>query len=160
MRLYDIRTFVCHVIPNPPVNLPISIQPSNFTQVTLPIKSNFETVDAVSAQLAYGLLYGEDLLAKTRFFTNGCSSIGNDGIYANVIGTFSDGSQAVYAAHAELDENTLSNPIADGGYAMMQADNSLSLTYLWAHKPYCPVAARSFVNSEYLWKVYNCSLLC
>jgi hypothetical protein len=139
----------CYMIYNPPINLPNGVITNAFQAVTLPSKSSFTTVDPVAIQDGAYRLYGEGIYANSAFNTAGCSDIDDDGIYSYVLGTFSNGNQALYDGHAQLDNNTLENPIADGGAAMMSV-TVIAYEEREAMDPYCPVAVRSFLNSEYM----------
>ena len=147
MYIYDPVTDRCHLIYNPPVNIPNGVITSDIKQVSLPNKSNFGNIDPIIVLNRHYMEFGELLYAKNTFNTAGCSALNDNGDYDNVLGTFPDGSQAWYAGHIQLDENTLSNPIADGGAAMM----NLYITQYddWAQDPQCPVASKSFVNRKY-----------
>ncbi len=147
VSIYDQDSDECYTIFNPKVNLPDAALSSQIRKVTLPNKSNFGTIDPIYAQNHGDIMFGSDLYAKSGFTTTGCSDITDDGAYRNVLGTFPDGSQVWYAGQVQLDENSLENPISDGGRAMLQVN--LSSAEEWASKPKCPVPNPNFVNSKY-----------
>lgn len=139
----------CYLIYNPPVNLPNSAITSVMRQVTLPNKSQFTPVSPVSQQWV-DIDFGEGLYANNDFTATaaGCSAISHNGNYTHVLGKFPDGSQAWYASYMQLDENTLDNPIADGGAAMMKVEIDAYYYDEWATTPVCPVPPKSFVNID------------
>ena len=132
---------------NTRLNLPENLITNDIKKVELPNKSNFEEVDPIWQQYRIQSFYGEGLYAKKQIYTTGCADIGNDGVYRNILGTFPDGKQAWYEGHLQLDENTLTNPIADGGAAMMGVTLT-NVEYEWDRYPLCPVPFKSFLNGE------------
>ena len=84
---------------------------------------------------------------KTALTNNaGCDAIPRNGDYSLILGTLSDGSgQAFYMSYVELDENTVENPIPDAGTFVFggSAERALMPGF------YCPVAAKSFMNSKF-----------
>ncbi len=136
----DPSTNACFMVYNNRPNLPSSLQDSTFQTVSLPNKSSFGNIEPIAAQDLFMILYGEGLYLKNQLSNNDCSNIDDNGSYQNVLGTFPNGDQAYYAGHAELDENTLESPIADGGAAMMNVDKFSD--------PLCPIPLKSFVNGK------------
>ena len=150
--IYDPSTTDCYLIYNNRPSLPSSLQDSTFQTVSLPNKSSFGTIEPVATQERFEVMFGEGLYLKNQLNNNDCSNIDDNGSYQNVLGTFPNGDQAYYAGHAELDENTLENPLVDGGAAMMKLNNITGYDE-WNEVPQCPIPLKSFVNSEYLYYV-------
>ncbi len=136
----------CVAFLNPVVNLPSAVRTSEIISINLPNKSNnFGSIQPVSFQDTRIDFYGEAIYLKNDISANGrCSSIANDGIYPNLLGTFPNGAQVFYAGYLELDENTLENPLTDGGAAMISVKPGVE-----GDQPVCPVTPKSFVNSEF-----------
>lgn len=145
----------CFLVYNERPNLPSGLQDSTFQEVDLPNQSSFGTINPIPAQNYFDMYIGEGLYLKNELKNADCSAIDENGNYRNVIGTFPNGNQAYYAGHAILDENTVENPIADGGNAMMNID----ITDYYNGEAYihCPVAAKSFLNSKFQQLVLVCS---
>ena len=144
--IVDPSTTDCFLVYNNRPNLPNSLQDSSFRTVALPNKSSFGTIEPIAVQDAFYMLYGEGLYLKNQLDNNDCSDIDDNGSYRNVLGTFPNGNQAYYAGHAELDENTLENPIADGGAAMMNVN--ITGYYDYISDPSCPIPLKSFLNGK------------
>jgi hypothetical protein len=138
----------CFGISNPPVNLPNDVIPNDFRKISLPNKSaNFGLVDPIPPTYVNYQLNGEALYAKKKFSTAGCSDIDNDGLYWKIVGTFPDGTQAFYSGNGMLEENTLENPIADGGNGMYNVKIP-EYEEGYPTDPECPVPFKSFLNSK------------
>ena len=148
--IYNPSTTECYLVYNNRPNLPTSLQDSSFQTISLPNKSNFGTIDPVAAQNSFYVVFGEGLYLKNQLNNNDCSNIDDNGVYRNTLGSFPNGDQAYYAGHAELDENTLENPIVDGGAAMMRVN--ITGYYDWDSDPQCPIPSKSFVNSKFFMK--------
>ncbi len=146
--IYDTIALQCYLIFNERINLPSELRDASFKEVSLPNKSSFLTINPVAVQDYKDRLYGEGLYLKNKMNNAGCSSISNDGRYQNVLGTFPNGQLAYYAGHAILDQNTVEDPIKDGGNAMMNVNITEVYNDGYADEPRCPVAAKSFVNGE------------
>jgi uncharacterized protein (DUF1501 family)/uncharacterized protein (DUF1800 family) len=143
-RIYDENTDECYTIYNPKIYLPDSFLADKRT-IVLPNKSNFNTIDPIIGQ-AGDRLFGGGLYAKNKLTTTGCSDITEDGNYDNIIGIFPNGDQVYYAAGVQLDNNTVENPIADGGNGMMNTNASKYED--WASEARCPVPFSSFLNID------------
>ena len=103
------------------------------------------TVDPVPIQNFRDILYGEGLYLKNKLNNADCSAIDTDGVYRNVLGTFPNGQQAYYAGHGVLFENTVEDPIADGGNLMINVNVT---GYGEDFEPDCPVAPKNFLNGK------------
>jgi len=146
--IYDSVTDDCYIIFNPPVNVPNGVLTSAIKKVSLPSVANFDVIQSILAHDDGNRKYGGGFSAKSKMTTAGCADIPDDGVYRGILGTFNDGTQVWYSGHSQLDENTLQNPIADGGYAMKKVTVSGYEEYY--SEPVCPVPIKSFVNSKYI----------
>ena len=149
MWIYNPITTRCFRTYNPKLDLPSDLIPINVRQITLPSKTTFTTINPVKVQERFYMEFGSGLSAKNKFSTAGCDNIQEDGKYQFILGTFPNGDQAMYNAHNYLDENSLDNPISDGGSTMMKMnttgyDNDDHMV------PVCPVPLKSFLNSKYM----------
>ena len=135
----------CKTFLNPTVNLPAAVRTNEIRNINLPNKAfNFGSIQPIPFQESRDEYHGEAIYLKNDISANGrCSSIPNNGIYSNVIGTFQNGDQAWFAGHIITDENTFENPIADGGATMISVSPGDE-----GDNPFCPVPAKSFVNSK------------
>lgn len=148
MREIDGSDNYCFKTYNNRPNLPTYLQDSTFKSISLPNKDNFGIADPIARSETVDSFYGEGLYLKNELQNADCSSIDHDGNYKNILGTFPNGEQAYYGAFTQLEENTVENPIADGGAAMAKVD----ITYHWTdedEKAYCPNVSKSFLNSKY-----------
>jgi hypothetical protein len=132
----------CIAFENPPVNIPAAVKNNKITRLSLPSRSNFGSIEPITFQDSRDSFFGEALYLKSDISTNQCNNIDKDGWYSNILGTFPNGNQVWYGGHIQLDENTLENPIADGGVAMY------SVSSFEDNDAVCPVASKSFVNSK------------
>ena len=132
----------CLTVENPPVDLPSGAITDDITIVNLPSRSNFGSIKPIRFQDNIGEFYGQSLYSKNSISGGGCDEIPYGGIYSNTIGEFPNGDQVIYAGHLELDENTLENPISDGGALMNSLSPVDDMNII------CPVASKSFVNGK------------
>ena len=106
--------------------------------VNLPNRSQFGSIDPIlSGSYHVEYFFGEAMYLMTAANDWQCASLVRDGRYYGVLGNLAGGGQAYYAGNIEIHENSLSQPIADGGAALNTGA-----------RPVCPVPAKSFLNSE------------
>jgi hypothetical protein len=135
---------------NPEVDLPNGVITSDIRQVNFPISASFGMIEKILMPNQEEEYFGEAVYLKSSISTGGCDSILANGSYDNILGTLTNGQQGWYAGHLELDENTLENPIADAGAAMMKIVDLLGVpSDSWRITELCPVASKSFLNSEF-----------
>ena len=141
----------CIITSNPVVNMPTGVITNEIRQVTLPRKSNFGTIERILGPDYEEAYFGDAFFLNNDISTSGCSGIPADGMYSNILGEMNSGEQVWYAGHVETDENTLDNPIADAGATMsVIADFYSTGGNPDAVRKYgCPVAPKSFLNSEF-----------
>jgi len=123
---------------NPRVNLPLGIYSAwnSIRVVDLPVRSQFGSIAPIlSSSYHVEHLFGEALYLKTAVWNHQCTHLENDGRYFGILGNIAGGGQAYYAGNIELHENTLDNPMSDGGAALTTSV-----------RPICPVPSRSFLN--------------
>lgn len=127
---------------NPLVNLPASIYglwSANIRVLNLPSRSQFGTIDPVLAS-SYHVehSFGEALHLVGGISGQQCDALVPDGRYHGILGNLASGGQVYYAGNIKLHENSLENPIVDGGAALMSGV-----------KPICPVPSKSFLNCKF-----------
>ena len=139
---------------NPKLTIPSSIE-NSFTKIELPGRFNLGTFEPITNPNYYeprnvigGALYLKEVVNNAV-----CDSIPRNGEYTEVIGNLADGSgQVWYMNYIELDENTIENPIPDGGRTVMgTGDRSLMLGIhnVGYDGFYCPMATKNFKNSKF-----------
>ena len=108
--------------------------------LSLPSSLSFQSIQPIllpERQESYG---GESLKLLSNLFLSNPQQCNNfqRGNYTNTFGIFSNGGYARYLGFAKLEENTMQNPVPDGG---LQAKNDLSY--------YCHNVPTTFQNSTY-----------
>lgn len=123
------------------MDLPASIYSlySNIRVLNLPGRSDFGTVDPIlTASYHVEYFFGEALYLKSPVSSHQCNSIVQDGRYFGILGNLAGGGQVYFAANIEFHENSLDQPIADGGGVLTKGPNAK-----------CPVPAKSFMNGKF-----------
>ena len=131
---------------NPPLNIPAASQDPTKT-IQLPGRASMGVIEPITNPNYYeprnvigGALYLHDAVSSSV-----CDAIPRNGDYKGIIGNLADGSgQVYYMSYIELDENTIENPIQDGGSTAFGGSADVSLMDGF----YCSSAAKNFKNGK------------
>ena len=137
------------VLLNPKIYLPDSVLNgnSNVVQFDLPSIDKFEKIDGVLADQRYGWYVGTShrmLVSKTGSQCTALSSSGKND-YRNIVGKVSGSDdQFHYAGYAYVADNSIDNPVADGGASIIPHANLPG----GGRNIYCTNAAMDFQNKD------------
>jgi len=140
--IYPVDGGDCIDVPtgNPPLLLTddiIAQYPDTIQTMSLPARANFDAIDPVLyGSYAPDFYGGAGIISKVSISDPLCDVLPTGDFGHNLIGTFPNGQQWYYDARILLDENTVENPIPDGGGA-----NALAGTL-------CPNVPKTFLNRK------------
>jgi len=135
---------------NPKINLPVEVtgDPTYNTLMQfldLPDSSKFEQIHGVRAEHRQQWFLGTShrLLEKNWSSASQCSTLPH---YKYILGTTSDGEQYHYEGFAVVEENTVENPLADGGASKQKFQGTAPANV--RDKIHCANAAMDFTNMD------------
>ena len=154
---FGIRTpdSACFWSYNPPIDLPdrlLGAYSSTIRTISLPtLSSGFGTIDEILIADYEEIYFGLAHYLKNDVRNSDCKNVDPDGDYRYILGQLASGEQMWFGGHVELDENSLENPISDGGAAMTNIMDLLDLPISDNWKlGACPVSTKSFMNSKFI----------
>ena len=127
------------------MSFPGGVHTSALRNINLPDISSFGTIEPTTNPNYYEPknVIGGALYLKNTISDASCSQIVKNGDYKDVIGRLPDGKYLFYMNYIELDENSIQNPISNGGATVFGTSDRSLMNDL-----YCPVVSKNFKNSK------------